>query len=53
MNIPIFAVRIPRKPGFHAPHGHTVKFTTKRDQLRYLHRCCADCKALTIPAIRP
>lgn len=51
MNVTAFAVRIPRRPGFNAPHGHTVKFTDKGEASRYLHRCCGDCKLVTIPAI--
>ena len=50
MNIPIFAVRIPRQPGFNAPHGHTVRFTTKSEALKYLHRVEGG-KLVTIPPI--
>lgn len=50
MNVPIFAVKIPR--GLNAPHGNTVKFTTKREQMKYLHRCCDACKPITIPVTR-
>lgn len=43
-------VKLPRNSN--APHGNPVVFTTKQEAQKYLRKCCANTRLLTIPPTR-